>query len=45
MSDCIHVSYSEQAGGFLICDDCGKDVTAEVVRRENLELDDDSIPF
>lgn len=29
---CLHVSYAEQAGGFLICDDCGKDVTLEILR-------------
>lgn len=29
---CAHVSYSEQAGGWVMCDDCGVDVTAEVHR-------------
>jgi hypothetical protein len=30
--DCIHVSYTKQAGGFLICDDCGEDITSEIFR-------------
>lgn len=28
---CIHVSYSEQAGGWIVCDDCGADVTLEIM--------------
>ena len=26
---CLHVSATEQAGGWLVCDDCGADVTRE----------------
>lgn len=29
---CIHISYSEQAGGFVICDYCGEDITSEIFR-------------
>jgi hypothetical protein len=32
--ECLHISSSEQAGGFLICDECGEDVTLEVLRDE-----------
>jgi hypothetical protein len=31
-ADCIHISFTEQAGGWLVCDDCGEDVTAELYR-------------
>ena len=31
-AECIHVSYTEQAGGFVICDYCGEDITAEIFR-------------
>lgn len=27
--ECIHVNYSEQAGGWIVCDDCGKDITLD----------------
>ena len=30
--DCVHVSYTEQAGGFIICDYCGEDITLEIFR-------------
>lgn len=30
--NCIHVSYTEQAGGFIICDYCCEDVTSEIFR-------------
>lgn len=35
--DCVHVSYTEQAGGWIACDDCGKDVTREIIRAEMKE--------
>lgn len=28
--DCTHISYTEQAGGWLVCDECGEDVTGEI---------------
>ncbi|HEV8434223.1 MAG TPA: hypothetical protein VGR95_12480 [Thermoanaerobaculia bacterium] len=31
-ADCIHISFTEQAEGWLICDDCGEDVTLEICR-------------
>lgn len=30
--DCLHISFTEQAGGWLICDECGEDVTLEIYR-------------
>lgn len=37
--ECIHISYREEAGGWLICDNCGKDVTLQIY--EALEYQDE----
>lgn len=33
--DCLHLSVQEEAGGFIVCSDCGKDVTREDFQRAN----------
>lgn len=30
---CIHVSATAQAGGWMVCDECGSDVTREMARK------------
>lgn len=41
MEDCLHLGYHEEAGGFLICDECGEDVTILWLDADDPEFADD----